>query len=128
MLLKVLRGIEHLSGTADRRLRRQVRNRARGDVGPLGDAFLAEEGHDLLERGEVAVPIVEQIPDGQAVTRLAGAERTAASAAIGLMGLRQMDGGVLKHDGGKWLAVRPGESSKLEFAAVHDASPLLLHG
>ena len=111
VFLKILRGVEHLAGPRHRRQRAQARELLRARP-----AFLFQEGHDVLQRGEIRVPVFQQAID--AVVTLAPAR----SCAQWRLRRASANDVVAEHDGGERAAARLCEGAELEGSAVHDCS------
>ena len=72
-----------------------------------GPAFFFEGGDDLLQRGKVGVPVVQQAVDAVGRAQLAAARRF------------EIDDIVIENNGGERGAALFGESAELERRAVH---------
>ena len=90
VLLKVLRGVEHLAGFWHRRQCVQACELG----GARSRSFLLDNGDDFLQHGKVCVPVFQKAGDA-----VAGAQNPRAR--ISRVRRRQRDNVVAQHDGGE---------------------------
>ncbi len=112
VFLKILRGIEHLAGPANRR---QHLERGKLRRAAFRDAFLLQEGDHFLQHGEIPVPLLEEAEHAAACAQLALAPGRAKSVVCGF----QIYGVIAENDGNECVAIALGQSRELERGPVH---------